>query len=226
MVCRLFGTKPLSGQTFRYSEELSPGPLVYRNTLQWNFNQNRKLFIHGNASEYIVCEMAAILSRGGGGGGGDWLTERELSMLSDQRNALSIPMFGLIFTSFIGTFYGRSQWHWIKYLNIIDVMVWFSFAAITWAKGNQYFLCCYEATMNSSASAWSVLWNCDKGEWHWVNSLVTLRKYIGKIYQLSEVGLKWLIYFAADLAVSSKKLYLYCHYIEFCSKQMKLHWSR
>ena len=65
MVCRLFGTKPLSAQTFRYSQELSPGPLVYRNKLQWNFNQNRKLFIHGNASEYIVCEMAAILSRGG-----------------------------------------------------------------------------------------------------------------------------------------------------------------
>ena len=66
MVCRLFGTKPLSGQKFCYSQELSPGPLVYRNKLQWNFNQNRKLFIHGNASEYIVCEMAAILSRGGG----------------------------------------------------------------------------------------------------------------------------------------------------------------
>ena len=42
MVCRLFGTKPLSEQTFRYSQELSPGPLVYRNKLQWNFNQNRK----------------------------------------------------------------------------------------------------------------------------------------------------------------------------------------
>ena len=94
MVCRLFGTKPLSGQTFRYSQELSPG---HRNKLQWNFYQNRKLFIHGNASWYIVCEMAAILSRGG-------LTERELSMLSDHRNALSILMFGLIFTSFIGTF--------------------------------------------------------------------------------------------------------------------------
>ena len=81
MVCRLFGTKPLSEQTFRYSQELSPGPLVYRNKLKWNLNQNRKLFIHGNASEYIVCEMAAILflSRGGGVG----LTERELSMLSD-----------------------------------------------------------------------------------------------------------------------------------------------
>ena len=65
MVCRLIGTKPLSGQTFRYSQELSPGPLVYRNKLQWNFNQNRKLFIRGNASEYIVCEMTAILSGGG-----------------------------------------------------------------------------------------------------------------------------------------------------------------
>ena len=53
MVCRLFGTKPLSGQTFRYSEELSPGPLVYRNTLQWNFNQNIKLFIHGNKCIWI-----------------------------------------------------------------------------------------------------------------------------------------------------------------------------
>ena len=27
-------------------------------------NQNTKLFIHENADEYIVCEMAAILSRG------------------------------------------------------------------------------------------------------------------------------------------------------------------
>ena len=32
MVCRLIGTKPLSGQTFRYSQELSHGPLVYRNS--------------------------------------------------------------------------------------------------------------------------------------------------------------------------------------------------
>ena len=175
MVCRLFGTKPLSEQTFCYSQELSPGPLVYGNKLQWNFNRNRKLFIHGNASEYIVCEMAAILSRGGGGGLG--ATERELSMLSDHRNAFSILMFGLIFTSVIGTFYRWSQWHWIKYLNIIDVMVWFSFAAITWTKGNQYFICCYEATMNPSASAWSVLWNGDKGGVDWVNWLLSVSTY-------------------------------------------------
>ena len=35
-----------------------------RNKFQWNFNQNTKLFIHENACENIVCEMAAILSRG------------------------------------------------------------------------------------------------------------------------------------------------------------------
>ena len=32
--------------------------------LQWNFNQNTKLFIHENAAENIVCEMAANLFRG------------------------------------------------------------------------------------------------------------------------------------------------------------------
>ena len=35
-----------------------------RNILQWNFNQNIKFFLHKNAYENIVCEMAAILSRG------------------------------------------------------------------------------------------------------------------------------------------------------------------
>ena len=33
------------------------------NKLQWNFDQNTNIFIHENASEIIVCEMAAILSR-------------------------------------------------------------------------------------------------------------------------------------------------------------------
>ena len=37
---------------------------ILRNTLQWNFNQNTKLIIHENAFENIVCEVAAILSRG------------------------------------------------------------------------------------------------------------------------------------------------------------------
>ena len=34
-----------------------------RNNLQWNFDQNTKLSIHENASENIVCEMAAVLSK-------------------------------------------------------------------------------------------------------------------------------------------------------------------
>ena len=38
--------------------------LTPRNKLQWNFNQNTKLFIHENASKNIVCKMAAILSWG------------------------------------------------------------------------------------------------------------------------------------------------------------------
>ena len=35
-----------------------------RNKLQWIFNQNVKLFIHENVSENVICEKAAILSRG------------------------------------------------------------------------------------------------------------------------------------------------------------------
>ena len=33
------------------------------NKLQWNFNQNTKLFIHENASQNTVCEMVTILSK-------------------------------------------------------------------------------------------------------------------------------------------------------------------
>ena len=36
---------------------------TFRNKVQWNFNQNTKLFIHKNAFENTVCETMAILSR-------------------------------------------------------------------------------------------------------------------------------------------------------------------
>ena len=39
-----------------------------RNKHQWHLNQNTKLWFHENVSENTVCEMAAILSRGGGWG--------------------------------------------------------------------------------------------------------------------------------------------------------------
>ena len=58
MACRLFGAKPSSKPMLGYCR------FDLRNKLEWNVNQNTKLFIHKNASENIVCKMAAILSRG------------------------------------------------------------------------------------------------------------------------------------------------------------------
>ena len=57
MACCLFSAKPLSKPMLGYYQ------LNFRNKLEWNLSQDRKLFIHENASENIVCEMAAILSR-------------------------------------------------------------------------------------------------------------------------------------------------------------------
>ena len=66
MACRLFGPEPLSKPMLGYSQ-IDP--------YEWmsvNITQNIKLFIPENASENIVCEMAAILS------GGDELRESEI----------------------------------------------------------------------------------------------------------------------------------------------------
>ena len=57
MACRLIGAKPLSKPCW-IIVNWTP-----RNKLQGMFNQNTKFFIHENASENIVCEMVAILSR-------------------------------------------------------------------------------------------------------------------------------------------------------------------
>ena len=60
IACHLFGAKPL----YKPIKCWFIANWTLRDKLQWNFNQNTKLFIHENASENIVCEMAAILSRG------------------------------------------------------------------------------------------------------------------------------------------------------------------
>ena len=60
MACRLFGAKPLSNYLNLCWIIVNWTP---RKKLQWNFNHNTKLFIYENASENIVCKMAAILSR-------------------------------------------------------------------------------------------------------------------------------------------------------------------
>ena len=55
MACHLISAKPLSKP---YAGLLSIG------SLGTNFNQNTKLFIHENASDYIVWKKVSILSRG------------------------------------------------------------------------------------------------------------------------------------------------------------------
>ena len=58
MAWRLFGAKPLPEPMLTYCQ-LDPGKKC-----QWNLSKNSKIFIQENAFENVVCEMAAILSRG------------------------------------------------------------------------------------------------------------------------------------------------------------------
>ena len=60
MACRLFGAKPLP-KPYQFWVIVN---WTIRNKLQWDFNQNSKLFILKNASENIVCDIAAMLSMG------------------------------------------------------------------------------------------------------------------------------------------------------------------
>ena len=57
MACHLFDTRPLSELMLPYCQ-LDP-----RNIFQWNFIQNSKVFIQGNALENVALKMADILSR-------------------------------------------------------------------------------------------------------------------------------------------------------------------
>ena len=70
------------------------------NKFQWNFNQNTKLFIHENASENIVCETVAMLSRGRWAKSGHWC--------ADAINRLSSVLVVIfptlcLFTKFVGS---------------------------------------------------------------------------------------------------------------------------
>ena len=56
MVCCLFGTKPLSEPMLAYCQ-LDPGK-----KLQWNMDQNTKIFIQEDSLENVVCLIAAIFS--------------------------------------------------------------------------------------------------------------------------------------------------------------------
>ena len=57
MACRLSGAKPLSEPMLPYYQ-LDPQEYISVNLIQ-----NSQVFIQGNSLEYVVCEMATILSR-------------------------------------------------------------------------------------------------------------------------------------------------------------------
>ena len=67
-----------------------------RDKLQWNSNQKTKLFIHQNASENIVCQKAAILSRGRlvKNEGWDSVKSHVTSMVNTNGSRLLILIFG------------------------------------------------------------------------------------------------------------------------------------
>ena len=58
MACRLFGAKPLSKPMLDHYQ-MDP-----QEQTSVKLNQNTQRFVHENAYENIVCEMAAILFRG------------------------------------------------------------------------------------------------------------------------------------------------------------------
>ena len=55
MSFHLFGAKTLSKVMLKFVN------WTFRNTLQWNFNQNTKHLSHENPFENIVCEMAGVV---------------------------------------------------------------------------------------------------------------------------------------------------------------------
>ena len=76
MACHLFGTKPLPEPKLTYCQ-LDP----YEQT-SMKFKSKYKLFIQENTSEYVVCEMAAILSRG------RWVKGQAITWISDDQDLL------------------------------------------------------------------------------------------------------------------------------------------
>ena len=71
-----------------------------RNKLQWNFTQNTKLFIHEDASEYVVWEKAAILSRG------RWIKQRVSTLLWKGTVDCHLPLSSDWFTQYLGYLIG------------------------------------------------------------------------------------------------------------------------
>ena len=102
-----------------------------RNKLQWNFDQNTKFIIHENASENVVCEMAAILFKESWvispstvsqlGGSVLWLSGIWVKTLThwgrDKMDAISQMTFSSAF-SWMKMFELKLKFHWSLFLRV------------------------------------------------------------------------------------------------------------
>ena len=123
-----------------------------RDKIQWNSNQNTQIFVHGNAFENVVCEMAAILSRrrwvkkqnaslastpwgwgGGGGGGGMYMYKQRVLVHGHQ---------GWNVRRGLCHIYMRYVYIWVVYslcffCCLFITVTWWYVWCIEWASGNQ-----------------------------------------------------------------------------------------
>ena len=164
---------------------------ILRTKVQWNFNQNTKLFSHENASENIVCKMATILSRG-----------RWVSMVaySDTRPSADTALTTKWTTSFRS--FSSIKWFWIisadqkaflKWLPKTHNILWHSECSychvnslwpsdtIWWHRSGsilaQVMACCLTAPSHYLKQSWFTV----KGIlWHSPNSMISIHKMILK----------------------------------------------
>ena len=117
--------------------------LTLRNKLKWNFNQNTKLFIHENASECIVYEMAAILSWG------RWVNvvyHKKIPFLVPHIGGMYLPVF--LFDIFTFRYYWQvTTWSLVVFLRQMSVETYFLHVT-TWIPGDIYIPGCYSLVSN------------------------------------------------------------------------------
>ena len=126
MACRLFGPSHYLNQCWLIVNR------TLRNKLQWNSNQNTKFFIH--AFENVVCEMAAILSRG------IWIILCQGSELDKHANPCNLVVVGFTLSCRLHKFRWSQRWE-----RLVNVSL-YAISGFSHLGGSDSFLCneCFE----------------------------------------------------------------------------------
>ena len=102
LACRLFGAKPLSKPMLGCCQ-LDPKEQKEQTSVK--FHSKYKLFIQENACEYIVCEMAAIFSRG-----------RWVNILRPEQNVRHVADNGIKCIFWSLALSHRFFWTWLGFI--------------------------------------------------------------------------------------------------------------